>query len=156
MYGMLLTLHNLTRWLVLIIGVWALAQLAVGWVRRRAWTAADRQRVRWLALILSLQFVFGALLYVLPGALISSALSSTEMAAIMKSRALRFFVIEHPFQMLIAVGVSHMTGVLTRRARSDRRRFVTGTLLTGLTMLLIVTAIPWPFSYGRPLIRLPW
>lgn len=156
MYPIFLTLHNLTRWLVLIIGLWTLYQLTAGWLQRRAWSAADRQRVRWFAQILSLQFVFGAALYVLPGALINGVLSNVDLAAIMKDRILRFFVVEHPLQMLIAVGASHMTSAVTGRARTDRRRFAAGALLTGLTMLLILTAIPWPFlSHGRPLIRLP-
>lgn len=156
MYMIFLMLHNLTRWLVLIIGVWALYQLTAGWLQHRTWSASDRQRVRWFALILSLQFVFGAVLYVLPGALINGVLNNVSMAAIMKDRILRFFVVEHPFQMLIAMSASHMTSAITRRASTDRRRFAAGALLTGLTMLLILTAIPWPFlSHGRPLIRLP-
>ncbi|HEY0738235.1 MAG TPA: hypothetical protein VGD69_25180 [Herpetosiphonaceae bacterium] len=156
MYATFLVLHNLTRWLVLVFGFWALYRLADGWIRRRSWGRADRLTMRWFALIISLQFVFGAVLYLLPGALVQGALSNAGMATIMKSRILRFFTLEHPLQMFIAIGVSHMANMITRRMSVDRRRFVTGTLLLSLAMLLILVAIPWPFlSHGRPLLRLP-
>ncbi|HEY0601528.1 MAG TPA: hypothetical protein VGD58_01395 [Herpetosiphonaceae bacterium] len=156
MYATFLVLHNLTRWLVLLFGFWALYRLVDGWIRRRSWSRADRLAMRWFALIISLQFVFGAVLYLLPGALVQGALSNAGWATIMKSRILRFFTLEHPLQMFIAIGVSHMANMITRRMSVDRRRFVTGTLLLSLAMLLILVAIPWPFlSHGRPLLRLP-
>lgn len=156
MYTTFLVLHNLTRWLVLGFGCWALYRLADGWIRRRMWSRADRLAMRWFALIISLQFVFGAALYLLPGSLVQGALTNTAWATIMKSRVLRFFTLEHPLQMFIAIGISHMANMITRRMSDDRRRFVTGTFLLVLTMLLILAAIPWPFlSHGRPWLRLP-
>ena len=156
MYTTFLVLHNFTRWLVLGFGFWALYRLVDGWIRRRTWSRADRLAMRWFALIISLQFVFGAALYLLPGSLVQGALSNTAWAAIMKIRILRFFTLEHPLQMFIAIGISHMANMITRRMSDDRRRFVIGTLLLGLTMLLILAAIPWPFlSHGRPWLRLP-
>lgn len=156
MYATFLVLHNLTRWLVLLFGFWAIYCLADGWIRRRAWSRADRLAMRWFALIISLQFVFGAVLYLLPGSLVQGALSNAGMATIMKNRMLRFFTLEHPLQMFIAIGISHMANMITRRMSLDRRRFVTGTLLLSLAMLLILAAIPWPFlSHGRPWLRLP-
>lgn len=156
MYTTFLVLHNLTRWLVLGFGFWAFYRLADGWIRRRAWGRSDRLAMRWFALIISLQFVFGAALYLLPGSLVQGALSNTAWTTIMKTRILRFFALEHPLQMFIAIGVSHMANTITRRMSDDRRRFVIGTLLLGLTLLLILAAIPWPFlSHGRPWLRLP-
>jgi hypothetical protein len=155
-YAIFLMLHNSTRWLVLLLGMWALYRLATGWLQKRAWASADRKSVRWFSLILSLQFVFGAALYLYPGALINAAIENTSMAVIMKDRVLRFFTIEHPLQMFIAIGCSHVASFVTRRTRTDTRRFTVGTILIGLTLILILTAIPWPFlRHGRPLIRLP-
>lgn len=155
-YGTFLALHNVTRWLVLALGLWACARLIGGWARRRVWSETDRRSVRWFALALSLQFVFGAVLYFFPGTFIDAIRGQVSMATIMQDRVLRFFVVEHPFQMIIAVAGAHLTSLLTRRITTDRRRFVAGSLLLLLTMLLILTAIPWPFlDHGRPLFRLP-
>ena len=96
MYTIVLTLHNLTRWLVLFIGVWALFRRTSGFLRSSIWTATDRASVRWFALIPSLQFVFGAVLYVLPGAFVQSVIGNVSMADIMQARILRFFTLEHP------------------------------------------------------------
>lgn len=156
MYGIVLALHNTTRWLVLVFGVWALYRLAAGWLGRRMWSDTDRKSVRWFALILSLQFVFGAVLYLFPGWFANTVLTNVSMAVIMKDRILRFFTVEHPVQMLLAVGVSHTASVITRRITTDRRRFIVSTALVSLAMLLILTAIPWPFlDHGRPWFRLP-
>lgn len=156
MYATFLVLHNLTRWLVLGFGFWALYRLAHGWIRRRTWSRADRLAMRWFALIISLQFVLGAVVYLLPGSLVQGTLNNVGMATIMKNRILRFFTLEHPLQMFIAIGISHMANTITRRMSVDRRRFVVGTILLSLAMLLILAAIPWPFlSHGRPWLRLP-
>lgn len=156
MYGSVLALHNTTRWLVLVFGVWALVRLAGGWITKRAWSGTDRRSMRAFALILSLQFVFGAVLYLLPGSFANTVLGNVSMGVIMKDRILRFFTLEHPVQMTVAIGLSHMANFITRRSRTDRRRFVLGTVLISLTMLLILTAIPWPFlAHGRPWFRLP-
>ncbi|HEX6289813.1 MAG TPA: hypothetical protein VFZ66_11510 [Herpetosiphonaceae bacterium] len=155
-YPIFLALHNLNRWLVLAFGAWALYRLARGWRGNRAWSAADRRSMRWFALIFSVQFVLGAILYLLPGALVSSVLDRSSMHVIMRDRVLRFFTLEHPLQMTIAIGLSHTGNAIVRRLTSDRRRFKVGTILMVVVLLLILIAIPWPFlSQGRPLLRLP-
>jgi hypothetical protein len=155
MYGIVLALHNTTRWLV--FGVWALYRLAAGWIGRRTWTDTDRRSMRSFALILSLQFVFGAVLYLFPSWFANAVLTNVSMAVIMKDRILRFFTVEHPVQMIVAIGVSHMANFIMRRISADRQRFAVGTALLSLAMLLILTAIPWPFlAHGRPWFRLPW
>ena len=45
-YVFTLSLHNLLRWVVLILGIVALALMAVGWFGRRPWSESSR---KWLS-----------------------------------------------------------------------------------------------------------
>lgn len=156
LYPIVLGLHNLNRWLVLALGVWAFYRLFTGWRRPRAWCGLDQKSVNWFLGALTLQFILGATLYALPGALVHSVLKTVEFAAIMKQRVLRFFVLEHPLQMVMAVACAYTLGFLLPGIQTDQRRFAIGALLLGIALLLILTAVPWPFlSQGRPLLRLP-
>ncbi len=156
MYPIILGLHNLNRWLVLVLGFGAFYRLFTGWRQPRAWQPTDQKITHWFVIILTLQLVLGVILYLVPGALVSAVRQNVDLAVIMKQRVLRFFVLEHPVQMLLAIFCAYIAIVFTRRIHLEQRRFAIGALLLGITLLLIVTAIPWPFlSWGRPWVRLP-
>lgn len=156
-YPIVLGLHNLNRWLVLGLGGWAFYCLFTGWRRPRPWRTTDQKSIHWFVAVLTLQLMLGVTLYSLPGALANTLLQNVSMAVIMKQRVLRFFVLEHPVQMVLAVICAYATSFLTHRIGEDKRRFALGALLLGIALFLIITAIPWPFlSQGRPLWRLPW
>lgn len=155
-YAALLIFHNLTRWLVLGIGLWATVRLWQGHRSGRAWQPADRTWLRMFAWAISIQCIFGLGMYLLPNTFINSALSNVEFGAIMKNSILRFFVLEHPLQMFIAIGISHWCNWYLKRVHPDALRFKRGAWIMTLIMLIILTAIPWPFLYlARPWLRLP-
>lgn len=156
-YSWLLALHNLTRWLVLGFGFWAAYRMVGGWRSGRAWTERDRRSLHIFAQVIGVQFILGVLVYFVPGTLSSAVRGAAPLAAIMKDRVLRFFIVEHPFQMFIAVAIAQGAERAASSAADDRRKFRRGSLMLLLTLLLILAAIPWPFlSHGRPLLRLPW
>lgn len=156
-YSWLLALHNLTRWLVLGFGFWAAYRMLGGWRSGRAWTERDRRSLRAFAQVIGLQFILGALVYLVPGTLASALRANAPLAAIMKDRVARFFVVEHPFQMFIAVAIAQGAAGRANAAADDRRKFRRGSIMLLLCLLLILAAIPWPgLSHGRPLLRWPW
>ena len=63
MYGIVLLLHSLLRWLVLIAGLLAAARGISGWRSRRPWTLPDERAGLWFTMTLDLQFLLGLLLY---------------------------------------------------------------------------------------------
>lgn len=155
-YSILLSLHNLNRWLVLLVGLWATWQVGRGWLRRQGWQPQQMTLIQAFTRIIELQFLLGLALYLFPGAFIQAALQNIPWTQIMQERLLRFFALEHPLQMLIAVVLANIALATARRVPPERRLRWTAILLL-LTMLLIVSAIPWPgFYYGRPWLRLPW
>ena len=63
MYGLVLIIHSLVRWLVLLTGLVAVARGINGWRSRRPWKLADERAGFWFLTILDLQFLLGLILY---------------------------------------------------------------------------------------------
>lgn len=147
MYGIAVLLHSYTRWLVLLAMVWALYRAWSGLILRRQWTEVDR-RAGWLfATVISVQLLLGLTLFFYPGGLAQAALRN--MAVAMKNRELRFFGLEHPLQMVIAVGLVHLGSARSRKATSSAVKYRWAVICYTLATLAIVIAIPW----WRPFFR---
>jgi hypothetical protein len=69
-----------------------------------------------------------------------------------RSKLLRFFTLEHPSLMLIAIVLAHVGRVRIRRRPDGADRHRQALWFFGVAMVLILIGIPWPFlSYGRSL-----
>jgi hypothetical protein len=147
MYTLSLFLHNTTRWLVFGAMLWAVIQVWHGIVRRREWNAWDNRAGLAFATLFSIQFVWGLLLYFEPFGIAQAA--ARDMGAAMRVRELRFFGLEHPLQMVIALALVHLGRARSRKAGETRLKFRWAAITFTLAAVLIVIAIPW----WRPLLR---
>lgn len=151
MYDILITLHSLTRWLVVIFGLLALFSNLSGWLGKKVWTPKHRKINGAFIGSLHLQVVLGLLLYV------TSPLMKgifADFGGAMKSASLRFWAVEHITMMLLAAVVAHVSFVMSKKHELDRKRFQYAAMGFILAMLLILAAIPWPFrdAIARPLL----
>ncbi|WP_437906744.1 hypothetical protein WME95_01850 [Sorangium sp. So ce327] len=153
-YSFVLVAHSWLRWVVLLLGLLALARSVRGWAQRGPWTAADRKVGAAFVGSLDAQFLLGILLYTALSPLRPTSLAALKAA--MPIAALRFFAVEHIFAMIVAVVVAHVAWARAKRApdpTAQHRRLAIGVVIT---LLVILAAIPWPsMVYGRPLFRLP-
>jgi hypothetical protein len=147
MYGLLLFLHSITRWLVVVAMVVALVQVGSGALHRRSWSVHDAQAGSWFAHLTSLQFVLGMLLFVFPYGLAQAALRNPSAA--LATTELWFFGIVHPLLMSLAVGLAHLGRARARTATLDAARFRWALGCSSAAALLMLIAIPW----WRPLLR---
>lgn len=147
-----LVLHNLMRWAVVVLLIYALARMLMGLFQKRAFTELDRRALSWFAVSMDVQFLIGLVLFIGN----NWWAQFQNMANAMRQPALRFFVVEHWFLMLVALILAHLAVVFVRKAQNDAAKFRRGAILTVLAALAIYFAIPWPWSgdYGRPLWRL--
>lgn len=148
-------LHNLMRWLILLAAALALVVNYHGWLMKRPWTATARTAGLLFSTLLHVQVLVAIVLYA------TSPLTQTAWADIglaMSNRDQRFFSIEHPTQMLLAIVIATLGSVRSRRAGSDVAKFKQAALYYSVSVLLILTAIPWPFtSHQRPWVpQFPW
>jgi hypothetical protein len=152
-YPLVLFLHSLTRWLVVVGALWLLVA-ALSSLGRTSSVETSPVRVPWRVYMggLHLQFVFGLLLlFMSPLALAAWA----DIGAAMKVKPMRFFSLEHPTLMIIALVVAQMGAVRARKARDAAGAARTSLVFAGLSVLLILVAMPWPFlgTIARPLLR---
>lgn len=149
MYGILLFLHNWSRWLVVVAAVYALYVAYNGWLMRRAFTANDRRAGVIYGAVSGLQLILGLLLYLWPGGLVMGTLSNSGMGAAMKNAETRYFLTQHSVAMLVAILLINFGSTYAKRAADDTGRFKRVAIIDTIATLIIILSIPW----WRPLFR---
>ena len=138
----LLHLHNLLRWLVLITLLLSIVKLISG--RDALKTSKILLISAHTSLVLGLyQYFFGAVGY----ALIKNTVGG--MKEVMKDAAARFWAVEHISSMIIAIVLITIGHI---RLKKGGKPNLTATFYL-IALLLILSAIPWPFRAG---IGRPW
>jgi hypothetical protein len=147
MYPTVLTLHSFLRWMVVLLGVWAV--LSVLPSRQRYGRPVSPLPGLLFSMLLDIQLLVGLLLFVALSPVTTTAMQN--MGAAMKNGTWRFWTVEHPSLMILAVVFAHL-GRPRRGTTGVNRRAV---LWFGLALLAILLATPWPFMpQGRPWIRM--
>ena len=153
MYSAALIFHSLLRWVVLLAGLLAVGRACAGWTGKRPWSAADNRAGIWFTAALDLQLLAGLLLHLALSPLTQAAMEN--VAATMQNPSLRFWFVEHPFGMVIALVLAHVGRVRIRKAITDASRHRIAAILFGIAMVVILLSSPWPgTSNARPLF--PW
>jgi len=152
-YGVILIVHSWNRWLVLASAVGTLALAITGLSAGREWSKRDQRVTLTFVSALDLQALLGLLLYFVLSPIIPK--TGSEFKAAMHVSALRFFAIEHITMMVLALIVAHGSWVYAKRAPNSRARQRRVAWGVGVTLLLILSSIPWPWTAaGRPLFHL--
>jgi hypothetical protein len=149
MSTIVLHLHSLSRWIALVLVVVVVVRALPGWLQGRAYEPADRRMALFAMIALDVQLLLGLALYFSLSPMVRAALH--DFHAAMAVRPLRFWAVEHPTCGILAVACAHVARIMARRG-DDNAKLRRTTVGFGLSLLLILFAIPWPFlSYGRPL-----
>lgn len=148
----LVHLHNLLRWIILILLVVSVVKSYMGWKSGKAFSAGDRKI--WLftmiaahvTLLIGLyQWIagrYGLITHVRP-----------EGTSMMKDPYYRFFQFEHPLTMIVAILLITMGYGVAKKTLSDSDKYRKAFQLFLLALALILLRTPWPFmeAVGRPL-----
>jgi len=147
-HAVLVGIHSSLRWLVLVALVALFVRAVMGWRSGAERTKRDRIITAATIGIVDVQLLIGLILY-FTGPWMQTL--SEGMGPVMSHTPLRFFIVEHPFGMIVALIVLHVFSVRSRKADDDTvgwRRLAIG---VGVGLLLILISIPWPFMpAGRP------
>ncbi|PYR56269.1 MAG: hypothetical protein DMF85_17130 [Acidobacteria bacterium] len=150
MYAATLAVHSWLRWVVLVLGVFAIVRAASA-ARARRWTSADDRASRWFTLAFDVQFLVGLLLYLALSPITHAAMR--DFGGAMHTASLRYWAVEHPFGMIAGLALAHVGRARLRRQPPERRGR-TALIFFILAVILAAASIPWPaMSNGRPLIR---
>ena len=146
MYELIKGLHNLTRWVVVFGGIYALITSLRGVFAGGVWGTNDKRAGVIFTSALGLQLILGLLLYFISPYI--KGLIGAGMDTVMVNTEARFFVVEHFVIMLIAVVIAQLGYSLGKRAPTDRAKFVRSSIGYVIAALLIAYGIPW----WRPLL----
>lgn len=148
-YLLLKDIHSVLRWIVILTLLWALLRHWSGFFGRAEFTRKDRASGLIFTTFLNLQLLLGIIVYA-TSPFIKALMS--DFGASMKDPISRFFLVEHPVMMLLAVIIAQVGFSMAKRSADDRGRFLKGAIAYTIAGILILVAIPWPFlKYGRPL-----
>lgn len=136
----LLHLHSILRWVILLL---LLVTLYHAFARKEVL----RKSSLWLMIAAHIMLVIG--LYQLIAGRYGITKGLPDGASLMKTDFYRFYWLEHPLLMILAIG----TITVARRKAKDLQYKKVGWMLL-VALLFILVAIPWPFrtaGIGRAL-----
>lgn len=147
----LLVIHNLLRWLILLLGLWTVLMSLSGLAGNRQFTSADGRSNFLFMLSMDIQLLVGLALYFV-GAWFERL---KNLADNMKDANIRFFTMEHELMMIIAWILIHVGRVSVKKARTPKSKFLRSLIFFGIALALILFGTPWSFreAISRPLFR---
>jgi len=138
MYTGLLHLHNLLRWVILILLVVNIIKIATG--------SAKVSYAKWLFIATNLTFLVGLYLYFAGGSGYAY-IQQYGISKVMKNTEYRFWAVEHITGMIVSVAFISIgySGLKKGNTKKANMFFV-------LALILIMAVVPWPFrsGIGRP------
>lgn len=143
MHELVLFLHSWVRWIAIVTGILAtVSVLGAG---------ADARSNRWakfFTIALDIQFLLGLVL-------VFMVVDFGRMGEVMRDSTARFYAVEHPTLMIMAVALAHMGRVFARKALTPASARTKSLIFFGIATLLLLAGTPWPGTHdSRPLFRL--
>jgi hypothetical protein len=72
----------------------------------------------------------------------------------MRDGTMRYWLVEHPLGMVIAIALAHVGRARLRKATDPRRKHRLVMIFFGLALVALAASHPWPgMATGRPLFR---
>lgn len=142
-YSITLAAHNIIRWIVVLAGLAAVIQgilaLATGG------SFDKRHKLSNLGFLISMDtnLLLGLLLYAVLSPTMTIVFS--DFGAAMKDSVLRFWAVEHITGMLVGIVLMHVSYVFVKRAKTDRGKHIWTAAGMGISLLIVLASIPWPF-----------
>ncbi|HZX74240.1 MAG TPA: hypothetical protein VFE57_07465 [Cyclobacteriaceae bacterium] len=135
-YSIVKDIHSYLRWIILALAIITVLKYLVGWLGKKKFVSIDDRLSLFFVSSLDLQLLLGLVLYFFLSPVTQSG-SQFDPATV------RFYTMEHPMIMLLAIILAHVGRVLVKKSASDNIRFKRGTIFFGLSLLLILSRMPW-------------
>jgi hypothetical protein len=152
MYNGLLHLHNLMRWVILLLLVVAIVKAFVGMSSRKPFTKGDKQVGLFLMISAHITLLIGLYQWLAGryGLLTTSLPPGTNL---MKDSFYRFYWIEHPVGMILAVALITIGRAQSKKNILDVTKHKRSFWYYLFALIVILVTVPWPFReiVGRPL-----
>ena len=148
----LIHLHNFLRWLILILLLISIFKAYSGWQSKEAFKTGDKKI--WLFTMISAHITLLLGLYqVALGRFGIFSTSLPEGTRVMKDTFFRFFWVEHPVGMIVAIVLITLGYGMAKKPVSDEVKYKKAFYYFLIALIVILASIPWPFReiVGRPI-----
>jgi hypothetical protein len=143
MQAALLEVHSIFRWIILLLLILSIIQSFAGWRKNKELREGDAKL--WLFTMISAHITLLVGLYLLffgRFGVLSSGLP--EGVHLMKDKFFRFFWIEHPVGMVIAVVLITLGRGVVKKQIKDPLKYKRAFWFFLLALIIILALIPWP------------
>jgi hypothetical protein len=150
----LLALHNLLRWVILILLLLSIIKSYTGWKQGRSFSDGDRKIWLFTMIASHITLLLGLYQWLLgPVGLFTNARPEGE--SLMKNPNFRFFQMEHPVTMIVAILLITLGYGTSKKSLADADKYKKAFRFFLVALMLILIRIPWPFlkDVYRPLFR---
>lgn len=137
MHDLVLFLHSWVRWAAIITGILATITALAG--------AADSRNNRWglfFTIALDVQFLLGLLLLL-------TGTAFSNVSATMQDATARFYAVEHPTMMIVAIALAHVGRVMARKSATPASARTKSIIFFGLSTLVLLAGTPWPGTHDN-------
>lgn len=139
MHAALLHTHNILRWVVLALGLLAIARAFAGLSGSVPYDRARRASAMFMGSV-HLQLLLGLLL-LMNSPIVKAAMR--DMEATMQDAGLRQVVVEHPTLMVLAAIVVTIGAIVSKNRKTDASKHKFSAVFMSLSLLIILAGIPW-------------
>ena len=143
MYPIILTLHNIIRWIIVILGLVAAGLALYGWFRNNQWSDKNRRIGFFFTTSIDIQLLLGFLLYFVFSEWGLNAILDKGMSFVMGQGEFRFFAIEHVAFMMVGFIFAHLGSMLPKKIDNSKGKFKRAAVWYSLALLFILLGIPW-------------
>ena len=149
----LLHLHNILRWVILLFLLLSLFRAFAGWTQKKVFTAGDRKTWLFTLIFAHLTLVLGLYQW-LYGRYGMLKISLPEGTNVMKDKFFRFYWVEHPTLMILAIILITLGYGMSKKPVADIVKFRKAFWFFFIALVVILAAVPWPFRdvVGRHLL----
>jgi len=127
-------LHSLWRWVVLAAFVIVMLKMVAGWLLKMKWSKIDQIFSTTFTSVFDMQLLLGLIVYI-------GSFASLHDVRWYSGSVVRLSM-EHVLMMFIALIIAHIAGSRTKKIQDDRKRFRFASLGFGLSLVLIIAALP--------------
>lgn len=153
LYNGLLHLHNVLRWVILILLLVAIFKAFTGMNTNKRYDNGDRKVSLFLMIAAHTTLLIGLYQWIVgPWGLRN--IQSIGFGEVMKNSAFRFWAVEHLTGMLIAIILITLGKGVAKKNIADSSKHKKAFWFFLIAFVIILAVVPWPFreGIGRPLL----
>ncbi len=142
MYNFIQFIHSWSRWAVVILAVFAIANAYIGWLNNKNFEKKDNILNASFVGFMHLQALTGLILYFVYSPLGFEAFSRTDVN-VMKTPSVRYWAVEHITVMLLAVVFAQVGRSLSKKATESIIKHKKAAIFFSISFVLMMSRIPW-------------